>query len=51
MDGFFDDSCRFCNYYSYYDKACGLLPEHREFLCPFHLWPPEGAVPDKGGDD
>ena len=50
MDGFFTDTCRYCNYYSYYYAGCGLSPEHRELLCPFFLWPPEDGVFEEGGD-
>lgn len=45
--------CFACGYYNPRRQSCGLIPEHRDILCPFgEACPaaPDGAVPDKGGD-
>lgn len=38
-----------CGYYSRHFQACGLIPEHREILCPFADSRPNLLT--EGGDD
>lgn len=35
-DGFSFPGCFACGYYNPRRQSCGLIPEHRDILCPFH---------------